>query len=209
VLSRDEAARAGRFYQARDRRRYVVGRARLRAILGRYLGRAASQVEFRYEAHGKPVLHGGSTDARVRFNMSRAHELGVLAMQLDEELGIDIEHIRPFPDALHIAARFFTPDESDALRALRAPELEAAFFHYWTRKEAVVKSLGLGLSQPMDAFALSRHPGPAAEGITVAGADGTVTRWLVRVPTPSEGYVAALATAHPSPSLRCWFWQAP
>jgi 4'-phosphopantetheinyl transferase len=183
-----------------------VGRAQLRTVLGRYLGRAASQLEFRYGAHGKPALHGGSHDARVRFNMSRAHELGILAIQLDDDLGIDIERIRPFPDALHIAERFFTPDEHHTLRALPATELDAAFFRYWTRKEAVVKSLGLGLSQPMDAFTLSRHPGAAAERVAVGGAGGDVCRWLVALRPSAEGYVGALATAGPPSLPQCWFW---
>ena len=209
LLARDEAERAARFHQARDRRRYIVGRARLRLILGGYLDRAAAQLGFHYGTQGKPELRGGGSDARIRFNLSRAHELGVLALQLDEELGIDIELIRPFPDALHVAARFFTPDEHAALRDRPVAELDAAFFHYWTRKEAVLKSLGLGVSQPMDAFTLLRQPPAAGELVIVGGGAETATRWVAEVPLPSPGYVAALAMSRPSPPPRYRFWRTP
>lgn len=206
LLSPDEADRAQRLRQARDRRRYVVGRAQLRTILGSYLDREPHELEFHYGPHGKPALHGGGGHERVRFNMSRSHELGVVGIQLEEDLGIDLELVRPFPEALDIAKRLFAPEEYEALCSLPAAGLDAAFFSYWTRKEAVVKSIGLGLSHPMDAFVLARHPGAAVERVVISGADGPVTRWSLPVPPPSEHCVAALATAGAPRPLRCWAW---
>ena len=209
LLSHDEVARAERFKLVRDRRRYIVGRARMRTILGRYLNREATHLQFCYGSHGKPALSGGSGGDRLRFNMSRSHGLGIMAIQLDSDLGIDLEHIRPFPDALPIAERLFAPEEYQALRSLPGAQLDAAFFSYWTRKEAIVKSIGLGLSHPMDAFALARHPGASEERVVITGAHGAATRWSLTVPPPSEGYVAALATAGALRPLRCWFWSDP
>lgn len=206
LLSPDESDRADRFRQARHRRHYVVGRAQLRTILARYLDREPYALEFRYGSHGKPALQGGSGHERVRFNMSRSHGLGVLAIQLDEDLGIDLECVRPFPDALDIAKRLFAPEEHAALCALPVAEVDAAFFSYWTRKEAVVKSTGLGLSHPMDAFALARHPSASGERVVIAGADGAVSRWSLPLPPPSERHVAALATAGALRPRRCWAW---
>jgi 4'-phosphopantetheinyl transferase len=209
LLSQDESERAERFRLARDRRRYAVGRAQLRMILGWCVGWPASRLEFAYGSHGKPALRGGNGDERIRFNMSRSHELAVIAVQLDEDLGIDLERIRRFPDALSVAKRFFAAPEHEALRSLPATELDAAFFRYWTRKEAVVKSVGLGLSQPMDAFTLALHPGDSSEEVVIVGDHGAASRWTLPVPPPSEGYVAALATAGAPRPLRCWFWSDP
>jgi 4'-phosphopantetheinyl transferase len=204
LLSPDELDRADRFRQAPDRRRYVAGRAQLRVILGRCLRRAPQDLEFRYSSHGKPALRGDRDDERLRFNVSRSQELGLVAVQWDDDLGVDVEHLRPFPDALGIAQRFFAPQEFDLLRSVPAAELDTAFFSYWTRKEAIAKSIGLGLSHPLDALVLARPPGAAVEQVVVTGTDEPALRWIVLVSPPAERYVAAVATAGGPRPLRCW-----
>lgn len=206
LLSDDEHARADRFRRPEDRLHFVVGRARMRAILGRYVTREAARLQFCYGAHGKPALRGEDGGDRIRFNMSRSPGLGLLALQLDEDLGIDIERIRPFPDALAVARRLFAAEEYEALEALPGEECDATFFRYWTRKEAVVKSIGLGLSYPVNAFTLSRDPGESAERLVIAGENGTSPRWSLPVPEPCPGYVAALVTAGSPRPVRCWTW---
>jgi 4'-phosphopantetheinyl transferase len=204
-LSADELARADRFRHARDRRRYVVGRAELRTILGRYLGRRASQLRFRHGPHGKPALQDGSDAERLRFSVSRSHELALVAVQADDDVGVDVAHVRPLPDALEITGRFFAPQEREVLRSLPAAERDAAFFSYWTRKEAVVKSTGLGVSQGLDAFVLAR-PSEDGERVVIAGRGEPLTRWVRALPPPAAGYVAAVATAGGPRPLRCWTW---
>lgn len=206
LLSSDERERAARFHQERDRRRYVVGRGQLRTILGRVLTEDAGELALRAGPHGKPALHGPEEHARLRFNLSRSHELGVLAIQWNEEVGVDVEHVRPFPDALDIAKRFFAPEEHEALRALPATQLDAGFVSYWTRKEAVVKSLGLGLAHPMSGFVLARSTLAAGERVAIPEAGETRTRWVVPLPAPAHDYVAAVATASPPGPLECWAW---
>lgn len=185
VLAPDETGRAARFRFERDRRRYVVGRAQLRAILGAYVGRDPQELRFRYGAHGKPALPVESAGPRLDFSMTRSHELGMLAIQLDADVGLDVELLRPFPEALDIAKRFFAPQEFTVLASLPAADVSAAFFGCWTRKEAVVKSMGLGLSQPID---------------------GPVDRWVAPLPAPAAGYVAAVASTVRPDSIRPWSW---
>jgi 4'-phosphopantetheinyl transferase len=195
LLSPDEAHRASRFRQHRDYRRYVVHRAETRTVLGASVGQRPERLRFEYSEHGKPRLHPASGGASVRFNMSRSHEVGVLAMQLDADLGIDVEQMRAFPAALDIAARFFTPEENARLRALTGDELDAAFFSYWTRKEAIGKSLGLGLSHPFDSVSLTPCPGPDGERI--------LGQWVVPLASPVAGYAAAIAAARQAPTQWC------
>jgi 4'-phosphopantetheinyl transferase len=206
LLAADELRRANRFRRAGDRDRYIVGRGQTRTILGAFLGKAPDALHLVYGEHGKPALTGGRHEARVRFNMSRSHALGVLAIQLDEDVGVDVERVRSFPDAVAIAMRFFAPAEHDALRALPPEKVDAAFFSYWARKEAVIKSSGAGLAQSMDTFVLRPEPGWAVEPVTIAGAAPAAARWCRLLPPPAPGYVAAIAGTGRVRPLNRWAW---
>lgn len=181
ILSPDERERAARFRFPRDRRRYVVGRAQMRAILARRLNQDPRRLEFVYGSHGKPALPGQS----IGFNMTRSHALGLLAIQPNAEVGIDVELLRPFPEALDIAQRFFAADEYRRLASLPGSAVDAVFFECWTRKEAVVKSAGLGLSQPLDA---------------------PPDRWVTQLSELAPAYVAAVASTVPPRSIHYRSW---
>ena len=206
LLSVDEIARADRFKKEDDRRRFIFGRAQLRKILGHYVKSDAVKLEFNYGSHGKPSLQSRSGTERIRFNMTCSQGLGILAVQLDADVGIDVERIRLFPDALKIAQRLFASEEHKVLSSLPDVELEAAFFRYWTQKEAVVKSLGFGLSYPVNAFMVSPNTKGLPEQINVKKGAGNVKRWLILLPEPSPGYVVALATTGPPSLVKCWSW---
>jgi 4'-phosphopantetheinyl transferase len=205
VLDVDERARADRFHFPRDRGRFIAARGRLRALLGRYAKQAPARLEFDTGPCGKPALRRTIGADQLHFNLSRSDGFGVAAIGLEEELGIDVERIRPFDNALAIAERMFRPEEYRALRALPEEAQPAAFFRYWTRKEAVVKSLGRGLSHPLDAFGLSAE-GLSAEWVDLERDGVPTVRCVVPVPPLREGFVAALATPGPPPAVRCWDW---
>jgi len=203
VLSPDEVARAEKLRLPRDRRRFVVGRAGTRRILADHVKKEASHLRFQYGPNGKPAL----ADApQIRFNMSGSHGLGILAIRADYDVGVDLERTRPLPTALSLAERNFTPEESRALGALSGDELEAAFFSLWTRREALLKCLGCGLSHPSNAFSLISIPAEPAEQTLVHGPDGLTNYCVVSLPAPEEGYVAALATQEALPRVRCFSW---
>jgi 4'-phosphopantetheinyl transferase len=52
ILSNDERERAARFHFERDRSRFIVGRAILRILIGRYLQKTPSEIQFCYGANG-------------------------------------------------------------------------------------------------------------------------------------------------------------
>jgi 4'-phosphopantetheinyl transferase len=205
LLSLTERARADRFRFARDRGRYIAARARLRIILGRYTNRAPGELQFDAGPFGKPVLRPKGGTERIQFNLSGSHGLGVVALQLDLELGIDVERVRPLDDAAAIAERMFAAKEYAAFRSLPAAEQPESFFRYWTRKEAIVKSIGQGLAHPLDGFELSPEGGTPER--LEFDCDGVRTvRWLLPAPSLRQGFVAALATAGSPAAMRCWAW---
>lgn len=147
-LSEDEVARALRFVFDRDRHRYIVARGRMREILAGVLGTTAAALRFSYSSHGKPSLLAAS--APLHFNLSHSQGLAALGVSRTRELGVDVEHERPLKE--EIAKRFFSRREVETLRALPEAEQLSAFYRCWTRKEAVVKAIGEGLSRPLDSF---------------------------------------------------------
>jgi 4'-phosphopantetheinyl transferase len=200
VLSPDERGRAGRFYQARDRRRFLVGRGTLRMLLGRYLGAEPARLEFRYGPQGKPSL---SEDRSLRFNLAHSHDLALLAVTEGRELGIDLEQIRPLADAERIITRFFSMRERAEFLALPEPERLVAFFRGWTRKEAYIKARGLGLAMPLDAFDVTLAPGAPGGLLRVEGSPHEPGRWSFRDLAPGPGFLAAMAVEGTGWRLRC------
>src|SRR5262249_6058087 len=141
------------------RGRFIVGRATLRAILGRYLARRPSELAFRYGEFGKPDLDVPQGADAIRFNMAHSHGRAALAVAVGRELGIDLEQERPIHDADRIVARFFSAAECRVYAGLPDDQKPAAFFRGWTRKEAYLKATGLGLALPLDSFDVSLAPG--------------------------------------------------
>ena len=168
-LSPDESARAAQFVFARDRIRYQMGRATLREILGVHLGCRSDAVVFGYGPNGKPAVPG------VQFNLSHSANLACLALHPDVILGVDVEQVRPIEHA--VAQRFFSRDEISALNALPPDMWLAGFYRCRTRKEAVVKQLGDGLSYPLDAFSVSLAPGAHPEMTQIDPDYGTCADW--------------------------------
>lgn len=121
------------------------GRAPLLAMLGAYLGVAATAVQLEASEFGRPALAGSQSEA-FSFNWSHSHDQALIAIARGALPGIDLERLRPHPKAIPIARRYFSPDETAALEALPADQRDRAFLELWTAKEAVLKALGRGLA---------------------------------------------------------------
>ncbi len=192
-----ERDRARRFHFDRDRRRFIAGHDSIRRILSRYLDVAPGDFEFDVEAQGRPTLKGGG----VNFNYSRSEEWGLLAVSDAAILGADIETVRMSDDLIDVARRQFSPAEQAALNPLSGDAWTAGFYNCWTRKEAVVKAMGVGLLAPLDCFDVTLTPGDRPEILRAEG-DGAVARdWALRAFSPLDGYCAAIATDLAAPNL--------
>jgi len=150
ILSTQEQAWAARYRFPKDRTRFVLGRAALRHTLSAYVGSSPDSLRFKYGDFGKPLLNGLDGAHEICFNASGSQGLVAIAVGRDDELGVDIERIRPFDDWRLIVRQHFTATEQKALFQL--PELRQveAFFYSWTVKEAVLKRTGQGLRQGLD-----------------------------------------------------------
>lgn len=197
VPSADEHTRASRYHFEQDRKRFLVSRTLLRAILGRYLDLEPSQVQFVYGHHGKPFLAEGLGADGLCFNVSHSHERAVFAFARELDLGVDLEYARFLPDAEQVAASFFSERENIAWRSLPTDQKTEAFYNCWTRKEAFIKAIGDGLSHPLGAFSVSLTPGEPARILAIAGNAQNASEWSLWVLDPGPGYVGALAARVP------------
>jgi phosphopantetheine--protein transferase-like protein len=139
-LSSDERARAARYRQAADVERFVITRGLLRLLLAGYLEMAAAQITFSYTEQGKPTLA-----SPIRFNVSHAGQLVVLAFAWERSVGVDVEPHVDREALLDIARRFFTDEEHAHLAAQPVDGQVPAFYRLWTMKEAMLKAGGEGI----------------------------------------------------------------
>ncbi len=194
LLTADETARADRFHFDRHRRRFIVRRGVLRLLLARYLGREPPALRFEEGEKGKPyVCQSAAEPARLHFNLSDSKDLAIYALTRGAELGVDVEILRPMPDAEAIAERFFSREEQERLRRVPSADKARAFFHCWTRKEAYIKAIGEGLSEPLDRFSVTLLPEEPARFVHLGGDRQRAAAWSLHHLVPEDGAVGALA----------------
>ena len=187
LLAPDERERASRFHFERDHDRYVTARGRLRLLLAAYTGHAPQDLRFDYGAHGKPTLTGPPAGDGLHFNLSHSGDLALYAFTLGRDVGIDVEQLREIPEMEEIVERWFSDEERRDIARYTGDDRVRAFFTAWTRREAVLKGHGEGMS-----------------GFARVAPEG----WALRTLEPAPGFVAALAVAGASPTIRCW-WAEP
>jgi 4'-phosphopantetheinyl transferase len=204
ALSPDEAARAQRFVFDRDRDHFIAARGLLRIILGHYLNLKPQQIKFCYGPQNKPGLE--IPQSQLRFNLSHSGNAVLYAITHHQEIGVDIELLRPLDDMMQIAKRFFSPAEYAALRALPIEKQEIGFFNCWTRKEAYIKALGSGLTQPLDQFDVSLIPGQPAKLLQVQNDPQALERWSLTELNPASNYAAALVVEGQNQQFFCGQW---
>lgn len=187
LLDEQERERAARFAFERDRRRYVAAHAALRRLLGRRMGQAADTLRFETGAFGKPRLAG---ERRCSFSLSHSDDQALVAVSDDDEVGVDLEQLRPLPDIDALARQCLATRERFHFDATPVAERELAFLRAWTRKEACLKALGTGLHVEPASFEAGIDT--SEQRVRIDTAEG-VREVVVHSLSPMPGWVAALA----------------
>ena len=145
-------------------------RAATRCILAQLASVRIDLVAFDYGSKGKPYFRN---DPALRFSVSHADAVSLVAVTRVADVGVDIETIRHVPRATAIARRFFPPAQLDAIFA--SGHSDESFARAWTAAEATVKVRGASIWE--------------------AGTpDPTVTTREVVAP---DGYAATVAVSSP------------
>lgn len=187
VLSEEERLRAGRCTAPELRRCRIVSRGVLRHALADLTRTPAERLCFTLSPKGKPVL--SFPEVPISFSVTHSHDLLLIAAIPERSLGIDVEQIRAVERWERLAARYFSPAERKKLALAPPPRRQELFFQGWTRREAYLKALGIGLS------GLSQCREMDGEGNT-----GPANGWTFIDISP-PGYVATLAVEGPLPQI--------
>jgi 4'-phosphopantetheinyl transferase len=158
-LHSGEQRRAEAFLQPVDRWAFVLGRGALRRLLTRCVppvGPVGALAEGRWGKPGVPVVPG--EPPRVEFNISHSGGRVLLAATCGMAVGVDLEVPRPGVEFEELLRRFFSAEEFAEWQSLPTALRTAGFYHLWTRKEAVVKAVGRGLSLPLASFQVTFDP---------------------------------------------------
>lgn len=127
--------RAKRYEFEVDAFNFVLGRLLLKEGLDQ-LGLVTNLESITYGENGKPFLK------KAYFNISHSEDRVICALSTEGEIGIDIEKERTLE--LKSFLYWFSLEEWTNIQYSDSPL--KTFFWYWTRKESILKALGIELS---------------------------------------------------------------
>lgn len=188
ALSVDERARHARYLVAEPARAFATTRIALRRLLGRRLGRSAAAVQIEADVHGKPAVLGVS---QPFFNVSHCSTCALIAFCDVAQVGIDVESSTALAFEAPVAASTCSSRELAWLHTHRSLA-DVTLTRLWSRKEAVLKAPGVGLTHPM--FELDLGVPDSTEGVLETPDLGRVAWRDLALPPTEVGTVAVLTT---------------
>ncbi|MGW3861175.1 4'-phosphopantetheinyl transferase family protein [Streptomyces sp. NPDC005047] len=192
ALGPEERARRAGYPEARSRARFTAAHGVLRLLLGRFLDMPAAQVRMRCGPLGKPTLPPGAPP--VHFSLSHSGAHGVAAVSVGREVGVDLDRPRDGFPLESFARRYFPPAEADLVLGAPREDRMRVFLTLWTRKEALVKAAGSGIS-----LGVGQQVGGTADAAVVTAAQPRLRgTWHIRTLSPPYG-IGAVALAHHRP----------
>jgi len=198
LLSDDERARRERIRAQPDRDAYAMAHALLRSTLSELGDRPPGAWRFTAGPYGKPALAEAAPP--LSFNLSHARGLVACAVAAGADVGLDVETIARATNWRGIASRYFSPAELAEIDRADPAYQETRFFELWTLKEAFVKALGVGLSQPLNAMTFSAERPDAIVFTPPCDTSAAVWHFGLYAPTPAH----RLAVAVSDGSVRQW-----
>lgn len=175
------------------RRLHICAQAALRILAAAATTGTPPLPELDRGWNGKPLL---AVDPPVHVSLAHSGQLAAVALTTAGDVGVDIEELREVSDAGPLARSIMSPAELRQWLRTRESRREAALLRAWTRKEAVLKALGTGLSGDLRAVSSrlaacrGEEPVPIEALPAEAGAPGG---WALHDLPGRYGYVGAVA----------------
>jgi len=204
VLSENELERAGKFRYDKHRNIFIKTRGLQRILIAKYLQDKPNDIHIEFGPHGKPFCKNKS---QLTFNASHAGAVILLAFTLKNELGIDVELIKKEVEVESISKHFFSENEIVKLISLDKSLRHEAFFTCWSRKEALIKAIGDGLSFPLDQFEVSFAADEPVSLLETKWDETEKNQWTILDIPLENDYKGALAVKAKGQSIEYFDWE--
>jgi 4'-phosphopantetheinyl transferase len=167
-----DVARAVRMTTVDDVIRVLGTRRALREILGDALECEPASLKFGTTSLGKPTL----LNHNVSFNTSRSGPEALVGLNRTREIGVDIETVTELRHLDELCETALTDSERQSIGCERREDISVRFLIAWTRKEACMKALGMGLKLApsaldvgceLDTRRIVTGEGPASRAVAV------------------------------------------
>lgn len=191
TVAQEELDRAARFVHEVDARRHILGRGIVRLLLAPLLGIDATAICFTTSGLGKPLLDEGPS-----FSISHSGDYVLVALAAEGRLGADVEAVRALRNLPGLARTSFGADEYEHVMRLPESERLLPFFRTWTRKEAMLKALGCGLTG-LGNISVSAAPDVENALLRLDDPDENIDDWTIRPLAVGADAEAAVAWDRP------------
>jgi 4'-phosphopantetheinyl transferase len=184
LLDDQERQRVDRYCDPRHGAHFGGTRAAAKRLVGAYVGVTPEQVHIGRQRcprchspeHGPPSI--AQPVCGLRISLSRTGACAAIAVSSGRAVGVDIESTARCADIGCLARGTLSPAEFEYLMAKDGAEArQDAFLRCWTRKEAVLKGVGIGIAAELPDLDVQPHVTGAA---VVSGSPVGTTRWEVQ-----------------------------
>ena len=156
LLSDDEKAKSNRFKFLADKERFLTARVVLKLLLEHILGVSQDVINLEISKNGKPFFKNSE------FNLAHSGDYVLIAIS-NKPVGIDVEIPKDDFDFNIILKHTFSLEEITYIN--QNHNRKESFLTLWTRKEALLKATGEGLTDDLTSFSVLNNK------ITKMGAD--------------------------------------
>jgi 4'-phosphopantetheinyl transferase len=186
LLSESERDRALCFHTHADQVRSTSTRAALRRLLAAKIAIPANELRLVTNQYGKPYLYD---NVGIDFNVSHAGQYALIAISTTGQVGIDIENYNRQLDISILTEYVFTTLERES-RLVTTED----FIRHWVAKESVLKALGVGISEHLQAVSILPDTNKSYRIESDCLEWSKIKVWLIDAP---DCYAAALAIKIP------------
>lgn len=156
LLSYEEKEKLYSFRFRKDQLRYLVSHVSLRKIIHYYTDIPIHLIKFQYNEYGKPYIDN-NIQFPLYFNLSHAHNKAVIVIN-NTEVGVDIEYIRSSLNIYELSKIIFSESEYREFLDLNHHDNKLSYFYtIWTKKEAYLKALSIGLIDDLKSISVNSH----------------------------------------------------
>lgn len=186
ILSDREQDKAMRFINQKDKERYLVSKYCLRKLLAYFLDTSAAEVDFFTKDEQKPATKG------IEFNISHTGNYVVIGISR-KLIGVDVEFLNREFDFDSILETGFSAREVEFIGKTSVDVTN--FYTLWTRKEALLKAVGEGLSDNL-------HEIDCLNDVL----ERNKLEFKAYSLLLANDYIISLATQTPAQHINYWLW---